>query len=710
MSDSHIRGFYKLTVAERIERLVSDGWLAESDAALLQQGRYVLPAAAAGRMVENAVGVFGLPFAVAPNFLVNGREHLAAMAIEEPSVVAGLSMAASLARKSGGFEATRDESLLIGQVHVSDIADVDAAVKDLTGAREAMLRLCNDVHPRLVERGGGARDVEVRVLELASGETVIAVHILVDTCDAMGANLVNSMCEAAAPGIAELCGGKVALRILSNLADRSVLRCRVRYQLADDVRDGIVLASEIASADPHRAATHNKGIMNGIDAVAIATGNDWRAIEAGAHAYAAHGGQYGPLATWSADEDGSLVGAIEIPLKVGTVGGNLGANPGAALGLDLCGVASAMELAELMAAVGLAQNFAALRALATSGIQEGHMKLHARSVASSADVPEELFDDVVNELIESGDIKVWKAREIVKQRQASSAGEAPDGVAAGKVILLGEHAVVYGKHALAIPVADAVAAFVRKRTAATVPAVPELDAAISLIRDRLDIEDEYAIEVRSRLPVAMGLGASAAFAVAIARAFDSKLGLDLDDDAINEIAFECEKLAHGTPSGIDNTIATYATPMLFRNDGELEVKAIETSGNPPIVIACSSERGLTKELVAGVRARRGHSKEHYDAIFAQIDNLSLGGAAALERGDFDELGRLMNICHGLLAAIEVSTPELDAMVSMARSAGATGAKLTGAGGGGSIVALCPGCVDEVAAALRASGFRTMGLE
>ena len=710
MSDSHIRGFYKLTVAERIERLARDGWLTESDAELLRQGRYVLSAAAAGRMVENAVGVFGLPFAVAPNFVVNGREHLAAMAIEEPSVVAGLSMAASLARKSGGFEATCDESLLIGQVHVSGVADVDAAVKELTGAREALLRLCNDVHPRLVQRGGGARDIEVRVLELASGGSVIAVHILVDTCDAMGANLVNSVCEAAAPGIAELCGGNVALRILSNLADRSVLRCRVRYQLADDVRDGIVLASEIASADPHRAATHNKGIMNGIDAVAIATGNDWRAIEAGAHAYAARGGQYAPLATWSADEDGSLVGVIEIPLKVGTVGGNLGANPGAALGIDLCGVASAMELAELMAAVGLAQNFAALRALATSGIQEGHMKLHARSVASSADVPDELFDDVVNELIESGDIKVWKAREIVKQRQASSTGEEPDGVAAGKVILLGEHAVVYGKHALAIPVADAVAAFVRENSAATVPAIPELDAAIELIRDRLGIKDEYAIEVRSRLPVAMGLGASAAFAVAIARAFNSKLGLGLDDDAINEIAFECEKLAHGTPSGIDNTIATYATPMLFRNDGELEVKTIETSGNPPIVIACSSERGLTKELVAGVRKRREHSREHYDAIFAQIDSLSLAGAAALERGDFDELGRLMNICHGLLAAIEVSTPELDAMVSMARAAGAVGAKLTGAGGGGSIVALCPGCVDEVAAALRASGFRTMGLE
>jgi hydroxymethylglutaryl-CoA reductase len=710
VSDSRIKGFYKLDVAGRIERLAGDGWISAADAGRLRSGHHILPAPAADRMVENAIGVFGLPFAVAPNFVVNGREHLAAMVIEEPSVVAGLSMAAALARKSGGFEAVFEESLLIGQVHIAGAKAADAAVEKLTAARDELLGLCNDVHPRLVERGGGARDTEVRELELASGQSVIAVHILVDTCDAMGANLVNAMCEAVAPRIAELCGGEIALRILSNLADRSVVRCRVRYQLTENVRDGIVLASEIASADPHRAATHNKGIMNGIDAVALATGNDWRAVEAGAHAYAARDGQYCPLATWSVGADDSLVGAIEIPLKIGTVGGSLGANPGAALGLELCGVASAQELAELMAAVGLAQNFAALRALATSGIQQGHMKLHARSVASSADVPEEHFDVVVNELIDSGDIKVWKAREILQRHLATAPGEEPDGIAAGKVILLGEHAVVYGKHALAIPVANAVAAFIRGASTANVPAIPELEAAIELIRDRLGVEDDFAVEVRSRLPLAMGLGASAAFAVAIARAFNAKLDLGLDDEAINAIAFECEKLAHGTPSGIDNTIATYATPMLFRNDGALDVKTIETASLPPIVIACSSEKGLTKDVVASVRARHEVSTEHYDAIFAQVDSLSLAGATALECGDYDELGRLMNICHGLLSAIEVSTAELDAMVAIARSAGAVGAKLTGAGGGGSMIALCPGCVDEVSAALEAAGFRTLGLE
>jgi hydroxymethylglutaryl-CoA reductase len=710
VSESRIKGFYKLDVAARIERLADDGWISVADAARLRQGHHVLPVSAADRMVENAIGVFGLPFAVAPNFVVNGREHLAAMAIEEPSVVAGLSMAAALARSSGGFQAAFEESLLIGQVHIAGINDAGAAVDKLSAAREELLGLCNDVHPRLVDRGGGARDIETRTLELPGGAPVIAIHLLVDTCDAMGANLVNSMCEAVAPRIAELCGGQVALRILSNLADRSVVRCRVRYELAHDVRDGIVLASEIAGADPHRAATHNKGIMNGIDAVAIATGNDWRAVEAGAHAYAARDGRYRPLAAWSVGDDSSLVGEIEIPLKVGTVGGSLGANPGASLGLELCGVASAKELAELMAAVGLAQNFAALRALATSGIQQGHMKLHARSVASSAGVPEDMFDEVVGELIDSGEIKVWKAREILQRRMASGAAEEPDGVAAGKVILLGEHAVVYGKHALAIPVANAVAAYVREPSAANVPAIPELGAAVELIRDRLGVKDGYAVEVRSRLPLAMGLGASAAFAVAITRAFNAKLHLGLDDEGINAIAFECEKLAHGTPSGIDNTIATYATPMLFRNDGVLDVKAIETAIPAPIVIACSSAKGLTKDVVAGVRCRRENSKEHYDAIFAQIGSLSLAGAAALERGDYDELGRLMNICHGLLSAIEVSTAELDAMVAIARSAGAVGAKLTGAGGGGSMIALCPGCVDEVSAALETAGFRILGLK
>ncbi|NIL94860.1 MAG: hydroxymethylglutaryl-CoA reductase, degradative [Woeseiaceae bacterium] len=710
MSESRIKGFHKLGISERIDALVKRGWLNDADAERLRQGRHALLASSADRMVENVVGVFSLPLAIAPNFIVNGREHLVPMVIEEPSVVAGLTMAAALVRNCGGFSATCDESLLIGQVHVSDVEDIDAAIERLLAAGEQLIEESNGVHPRLLERGGGVRDIEFHRLELGDGRHVIAAHILVDTCDAMGANLVNTICEAIAPTIAELCAGRVALRILSNLVDRSILRCRAVFDLAEEIRDGIVLASDIAAVDPYRAATHNKGIMNGIDALAVATGNDWRAIEAGAHAYAAREGRYKPLSHWFVGADGELVGEIEIPLKPGTVGGSLTANPAASIGLALAGVSSAIELAELMAAVGLAQNFAALRALASTGIQAGHMKLHARSVASSAGVSDKVFDAVVDELIADGDVKVWKAREIAARLDESGSADTPDGIAAGKVILLGEHAVVYGKHALAVPVPDAVSAFVVEAGAEPSPNIPEFEAAIALIKNRLDVVDGHDVRIRSRLPVAMGLGASAAFAVAITRAFNSKLKLGLDDEAVNEVAFECEKLAHGTPSGIDNTIATYAVPMLFRNDGVLETKEISVAEQLPIVIACSSQTGRTRDIVAGVRERRELATEQYDAVFAQMDALSLAGTAALERADYDELGRLMNICHGLLTAIEVSTPELEAMVAIARAAGAAGAKLTGAGGGGSIVALCPGCVDDVSHALQSSGFRTIGLD
>ena len=708
MSDSRIKGLYRLSVSERLDELQRRGWLSAADAEQLRQGRSTLLAANADKMVENVLGVFGLPFAVAPNFIVNGREYIVPMVVEEPSVVAAVSRAAMRARAADGFTASCDESLLIGQVHVHRVEDRDRAIEQLTDARDELLELCNIVHPRLVKRGGGVRDIEHHVLCLPNGDNVLAVHLLVDTQDAMGANLVNSICEAVAPRIAELCGGTVALRILSNLVDRSIVSARVSYRLDDEVRDGIVLASDIASADPYRAATHNKGIMNGIDAVALATGNDWRAIEAGAHAYAAKDGQYRPLATWSVSEDGELTGKIKIPLKVGTVGGNLDANVGAAFGLSLSGVATATELAELMAAVGLAQNFAALRALATSGIQQGHMKLHARSVASSAGVPDELFDEVVADLISGGDIKVWKARELVEQRQRADFAETPDGVAAGKVILLGEHAVVYGKHALALPIQNAVSATLRDEPADL--EIPELEAMIALIKKELGVEaSPYSVHISSRLPLAMGLGASAAYAVAIVRAFNSRHDLGLDDIAINEVAFECEKLAHGTPSGVDNTIATYGVPLLFSNDESLNVQRLPDAETPPLVIACSHESGRTREQVANVRERYSHNRSQYDAIFTQVDELSLAGANAMRDSNYEELGRLMNICHGLLTAIEVSTPELESMVALARAAGAVGAKMTGGGGGGSIVALCPGRSAEVRETLESAGYQTLDL-
>ena len=547
------------------------------------------------------------------------------------------------------------------------------------------------------------RDIEVHKLDLPGGSKTIAVHLLVDTCDAMGANLVNTICEAIAPDLAALCGGDVAMSILSNLADRSIVTARVRFPLTNlaasndaavAIRDAIVRADEIAHADPYRASTHNKGIMNGVDAFAIATGNDWRAIEAGAHAFAVQDGQYRPLTHWSVNDDGDLAGEITLPLKLGIVGGTIEANPAAAVGLRIVGVDSAIELAKLMAAVGLAQNFAALKALVTTGIQEGHMRLHARSYAAAI---KHRFD-------EDGDALAARA--------------------AGKVILLGEHAVVYGKHAVALPIRNAVSARVIRDQPQSILEIPEwgveheldlgagaasgLDAAVALIARELDVDTGgLSIEVHSRLPRAMGLGSSAAIAVGIVRAFAQAFDLDIDDERVNAIAFECEKLAHGTPSGVDNTIATYAKPILFRRADALEVSPIELSETPPIVIACGNFAGLTVEQVAGVRARREKNVKAYSAIFSEIDDLSIAGAEALAAADYDQLGSHMNVCHGLLNAMEVSTPELENMVAIARAAGAEGAKLTGAGGGGSIVALCPGAKDAVATALESAGFVTM---
>jgi hydroxymethylglutaryl-CoA reductase len=732
VNDSLISGFYRLDIRQRIERLQQRGLLSADDASTLREGRHVLLPAAADRIIENVIGVFGLPFAISPNFVINGTGRLAPMVVEEPSIVAGLSFAAALASRNGGFRASCDESLLAGQIHITNIADAGAAAASIEAAADELLAAANAVHPRLGERGGGVRDVEVRRLSLPGGEAALAVHLLVDTCDAMGANLVNTICEAIAPRVAGICGGTVAMRILSNLADRSLVTARVSYlaeQLAVDdldgaaVRDAIVMTSDIAAADPYRAATHNKGIMNGIDAVAIATGNDWRAIEAGAHAYAGIDGQYRPLSSWSVGSGGELVGEIRVPLKVGTVGGTLAANPAAALGLRIAGVDSAADLAQLMAAVGLAQNFAALRALATSGIQKGHMRLHARSLVAAAGVAGDRFDEAVEQLVASGEISETRARDIAAQLEAERPQvDEPMGTAAGKVILLGEHAAVYGKHALALPIPGAVTATVHESENLTLE-VPDwklsreisrdtsgVDAAVRRILENLGVRQRgFTIRVRSALPRAMGLGSSAAFAVAIVRAFDRLLGLSLDDKRVNEIAFDCEKLAHGNPSGVDNTLATFARPILFRKGDSFQVEELGLERTPPIVIACGHQPGVTHEQVAGVRARYEAQPAAYAAIFEQIDGLSIAGAKALVAGEYAELGQLMNIGQGLLNALGVSTPELERMIEIARQAGAAGAKLTGAGGGGSIVAACPGTERAVVTALRSAGYRTIDL-
>ncbi len=707
MTDSRLRGLHRLPAAERIAALRDAGFLAEADAAVLQAGLPLLPVRMAGTMIENAVGSFGLPLGIAPNFRVDGRDCLVPLAVEEPSVVAGLSSAARLARRTGGFTTLRSESLLTGQVHLHELPDPGVGAERLQANRDALLAAGNALLPRLLARGGGLRDIEVRPLTLDRGERVLAVHLLVDTQDAMGANLVNSLCETLAPQLAAISGGRVALRILSNLADRALLVANARFALADlgtsmeaatRARDGIVLANRLACADPYRAATHNKGIMNGIDALAIATGNDWRAIAAGAHAYAARNGRYVALTDWRVGADGDLEGRIELPLKPGIVGGTIASNPGARLCLRLSAVQSADELASLMGAVGLAQNFAALRALATTGIQAGHMRLHAKGVAAAAAIRHEPPPG--------------------SPRLSSAAA------ACGKVIIYGEHAAVYGRHALALPIPDALRAEASssRAPALEIPAwglsaplgpgdSSELADIVATISDALGLaRHSWTIKVDTRLPRAMGLGSSAALAVAVTRALVLAAGLSADDARVNDIAFACEKLAHGTPSGVDNTLACYGRPLLFRRGDVPLAEPLDLASIPPIVIVMSGRTGRTAEQVAAVRERRAALPARFEAVFDEMDALCLEGTTALVAGDYGAAGALMNLCHGLLNAIGVSTTEIEGLVALARQAGATGAKLTGAGGGGSIVALCPGRMTEVAAAFVAAGYRTLSLQ
>jgi hydroxymethylglutaryl-CoA reductase len=379
---SRLPGFHRLPLEMRVKLLAESTGLSESERELLARAE-PLDLGTADTMIENAIGVFGLPLGIAANFLVNGRDRLVPMVTEEPSVIAAASNAARLIRAAGGFSADADESLMIGQLQLIDVPGPELAVARLRAESERLLALARDLQPRMVARGGGAREIEVYVV--ADGS--IAVHVVADVGDAMGANAINTLMEGLSPEVLKIAGGEVNLRILSNLSDRRLARARAAIPLELLAVDGmpgeavarrIESASRFASASPHRAATHNKGVMNGIDAVAIATGNDWRAIEAGAHAYAARSGQYGPLAVWKV-EGGVLTGFIELPLAVGTVGDRIRINPRAQLALRVLAIESARELASVIAAVGLGQNFAALRALATEGIQRGHMELHGRA-------------------------------------------------------------------------------------------------------------------------------------------------------------------------------------------------------------------------------------------------------------------------------------------------------------------------------------------
>ncbi len=420
---SRLPGFYEKSVKDRGQRVAEQAQLTPAQLAALD-GSGGLSVEQADHMIENVIGLHQLPLGVAVNFLVNGREVLVPMTLEEPSVVASASFMAKLVRAGGGFWAHTTAPEMIGQIQLLDVADLPSARLALLENKARLLEQANQVDPVIVRLGGGARDLEVRLIADSPIGPFLVVHLIYDTRDAMGANAVNTACEALAPSLEQISGGRAHLRILSNLADRRLAFARCAIPAAElafggfsgeRVRDGILEAYAFAAADPYRAATHNKGIMNGVDPVVIVTGNDWRAVEAGAHAYAARGGRYTSLSTWGRDAAGCLVGTLEMPLAVGIVGGATKVHPTAQAALKVMGATSARELAEIIVSVGLAQNLAALRALATEGIQRGHMSLHARQVAIAAGATGQQVEQVAARLVAEKVVRVDRAEEVLKE-------------------------------------------------------------------------------------------------------------------------------------------------------------------------------------------------------------------------------------------------------------------------------------------------------
>ena len=415
MKDSRLEGFYKKTPEERLKIVRDFADLTDEEVSIISNTG-ALSVDQADRMIENVIGTMPMTLGIAVNFLINGTDYLIPMATEEPSVVAAASNAAKIARQRGGFTTSSMDPVMIGQIQLTGVSDPEAARSAILKKKDEIIELCDSKDPMLVKYGGGARDVEVRVISTDRGPMVIT-HILVDCRDAMGANAVNTMAEAIAPLIERITGGKVYLRIISNLAKHRLARAEAVFDRdligGEEVVEGILEAYEFAKADPFRAATHNKGVMNGISAAVIATGNDFRAIESGCHSYASMTGQYRPLTSYEKDADGNLIGRIEVPMAVGLVGGATKVHPTARVNVRILGVKTANELGEIFAALGLAQNFAALRALATEGIQRGHMSLHARNIATSVGAIGDEIDKVVEILVRERNVRMDRAEEIL---------------------------------------------------------------------------------------------------------------------------------------------------------------------------------------------------------------------------------------------------------------------------------------------------------
>lgn len=417
---SKLPQFYKRTINER-QTIVAQ-WIGESNQLTPER----LDLEKANNMIENVIETYELPLGIATNFLINNKDYLIPMVIEEPSVIAAVSNAAKMFRSGGGFNTSSDEPIMIGQIQLTNVRNPEQTLLRIQENKELLLKTANEVGGSIIDRGGGAKDIKVRIFHSTPIGHMVVIHLLYDTRDAMGANIINTAVEHIAPTIESITNTKVNLRILSNLTDERkayasgmIPHTELKHNNIDgkDVVNAIIEAGIFAEVDPYRAATHNKGILNGIDAVVLATGNDWRAVEAGAHAYAARSGHYTSLSKWWADEDGNLHGSIELPLAVGIVGGATRVHPKAQLALNILGVTSAQELSEIMAAVGLAQNLGALRALATEGIQRGHMRMHARQIAAAAGADSKQVPIIANILIQENTIRLERAKQLVQQMQ-----------------------------------------------------------------------------------------------------------------------------------------------------------------------------------------------------------------------------------------------------------------------------------------------------
>jgi hydroxymethylglutaryl-CoA reductase len=429
--NSRLQGFYQLHPRMRLEMVKSFDGLNTDDLSALQGGIGTLSLERADKMIENVIGTYNLPLGVATNFVINGEDKLIPMVVEEPSIVAGASYAAKLVRAGGGFQASTTEPVMIGQVQLVNVTAPHSARHDILAHRDEILELANRQSRSLVTLGGGARDIEINVFPDSPMGPMMVVHLLIDCRDAMGANAINSMCEAVAPLLERISGGRAYLRILSNLSDRRLARARAVIPpraldrdgiRGEDIIEGILWAYAFAAVDPYRATTHNKGILNGIDPVIVATGNDWRAIESGAHAYASRNGQYTSLSVWERDQEGNLVGTLELPLAVGIVGGATRVHPGAQAALKLLNVQSASELAQICACTGLASNLAAMRALSMEGIQQGHMGLHARQIAMAAGATGDMVDIIAQKMVSERNIKPARAEELLDEARCAVEG------------------------------------------------------------------------------------------------------------------------------------------------------------------------------------------------------------------------------------------------------------------------------------------------